>query len=97
MDGVALTSADDAPSPTPFTARTWNVYAVPLVRLDSVNVVVSLSLPAMGVQALQLPVDFWRYSQRTMLSSPGSVHVSVTLSLPVAADRFDGAAGTVNA
>ena len=48
--GVALMESDAGPSPTLFTARTWNVYSVPLSRPVTVWLVVSGPLPLMSVQ-----------------------------------------------
>ena len=48
--GVAVTVAEAAPAPTPFTARSWKLYAVPLARPVTRCSTVAASLPAMSVQ-----------------------------------------------
>ncbi len=48
--GVAVTRPEAAPAPSPFTARSWKLYSVPLARPVTLCSIVVAPLPAMSVQ-----------------------------------------------
>ena len=85
-----------APSPAEFTARTWNVYSVPLVSVVAVWLVVEAPLPGTSVQSPQAPSPaFWRTSQLVMAAPPlpPAVQASATWALPAVARGREGASG----
>ena len=96
--GVALTLAA-SPLVVPTTARSSNVYFVPLVRLLTVCVTVVSSLPEMSVQADQVlpPSVLWRIWYPVIVESEGSVQLSTTWPTPPCAVRPVGAAETPTA
>ncbi len=97
--GIARALADAAPwtavAPLPVSARTWNVYSVPLLRPVTVWLVVLALLPVIAPQSPQFepPSVLCRTSQPEMPLSPAFSHLSVTASLPGVAKRVAGLAG----
>src|SRR4051794_11212433 len=94
---AGVTGADGADSglaPTPFSARTWNVYAVPLVRLVTFCVVAPAAMPVM-VRTTVPPrstSSSWLVMAGTPMAVPG-VQLTVAEALPAVAVTPLGAVG----
>ena len=95
VEGVAgPATSDSGPLPCAFTARILNRYSVPLMRLETVWLMVVAPLLAMSVQLPQaaVPAFCWTW-YLLMLVSLGFVHESVTCAFPGVAMRPVGFAG----
>ena len=95
-DTVAAAPCTTSTVNVPVWARTWNVYAVPLLRLPTVWLVVDALLPGIRAQVPQFvpPSVLCRTCQPLMpLSAEASAQPSVTSVSPGVAVRGAGAAG----